>query len=143
MVEDPALERRADTAAYAAAHGGRAPDPGTAPAKAIVQRQPKKKPNSSGHARYLLEPRFPKAKPYLIRLTPVTILALCGGTGRSSDAIDSYRAARKINRGAGVVKCVLELFDALAMLDTGDAIAEVRTAVVGSGIEPEGSGRNH
>jgi hypothetical protein len=48
MVEDPALERRADTAAYAAAHGGRAPDPGTAPAKAIVQRQPKKKPPPAG-----------------------------------------------------------------------------------------------
>ena len=48
MVEDPALERRADTAGYAAAHGGRAPDPGTAPAKAIVQRQPKKKPPPAG-----------------------------------------------------------------------------------------------
>jgi Domain of unknown function (DUF4157) len=48
MVEDPALERRADTAAYAAARGGRAPDPGTAPAKAIVQRQPKKKPPPAG-----------------------------------------------------------------------------------------------
>jgi tetratricopeptide (TPR) repeat protein len=58
-------------------------------------------------------------------------LALCGGTGRSSDAIDSYRAARKLNRDSGVVKRVLELFDALAVLDTGGAIAGVRAAAAG------------
>ena len=43
MVDDPGLEGRADTAAHAVARGIRAPDPGTAPAEAIVQRQPKKK----------------------------------------------------------------------------------------------------
>ena len=48
MVEDPALERRADTTAFAAARGVRAPDPGTAPAKAIMQHQPKKKPPPAG-----------------------------------------------------------------------------------------------
>ena len=42
-------------------------------------------------------------------------LVLCGATGRSADVIDNYRAARKINRDAGVVKRVLELFDALAV----------------------------
>ena len=58
-------------------------------------------------------------------------LALCGGTGRSADVIDSYRAARKINRDAGVVKRVLQLFDALAVLDTGGALAGVRAAAAG------------
>ena len=48
MVDDPALEGRADTAAHAAARGLRAPDPGTAPAAAIVQRQPKKTPPPTG-----------------------------------------------------------------------------------------------
>ena len=48
LVEDVALERRADIAADAAAHGVRAPDPGAAPAKAIVQRQPKTKPPPAG-----------------------------------------------------------------------------------------------
>jgi Domain of unknown function (DUF4157) len=48
VVDDPALESRADAAAHAAARGIRAPDPGTAPARAIVQRQPKKKPPPTG-----------------------------------------------------------------------------------------------
>src|SRR5207249_4407582 len=48
LVDDPALESRADAAAHAAARGIRAPDPGTAPDKAIMQRQPKKAPPPSG-----------------------------------------------------------------------------------------------
>ena len=58
-------------------------------------------------------------------------MLLCGATGRSADVIDNYRAARKINRDAGVVKRVLELFDALAVLDTGGALAGVRAAAGG------------
>jgi hypothetical protein len=48
VVDDPALERRADVAAQAAARGSRAPDPGKTPARAIVQRQPKKMPPPTG-----------------------------------------------------------------------------------------------
>ena len=58
-------------------------------------------------------------------------LAFSGGTGRDADAIDCYRAARTINSDAGTVKRVLELFDALAVLDAGGALAGVRTAAAG------------
>jgi tetratricopeptide (TPR) repeat protein len=58
-------------------------------------------------------------------------MVLCGATGRSADVLASYRAARKINRDAGVVKRVLQLFDALAVLDTGGALAGVRAAAAG------------
>jgi tetratricopeptide (TPR) repeat protein len=60
-------------------------------------------------------------------------LALCGETGRAADAMDSYRAARKINGDAGVVKRVLQLFDALAVLDTGGVLARVRATAAGEG----------
>jgi hypothetical protein len=53
IVDDPALEGRADTAAHAAARGSRAPDPGTAPAEAIVQRQPKTPPPQGGNILYV------------------------------------------------------------------------------------------
>jgi tetratricopeptide (TPR) repeat protein len=58
-------------------------------------------------------------------------LALCGGSKLAADAIETYRLARKINRDVGVVKRVLQLFDALAVLDTGGALAGVRTAAAG------------
>jgi hypothetical protein len=58
-------------------------------------------------------------------------MVLCGATGRSAEVIDSYRAARRINRDAGVVKRVSQLFDALAVLDTGGALAELRAAAAG------------
>ena len=58
-------------------------------------------------------------------------LALCGETGRAADAIESYRAARRISRDAGTVKRVLQLFDALAVLDTGGTLAGVRAAAAG------------
>ena len=48
VVDDPALEGRAAAAAQAVARGVRAPDPGKAPAAAIVQRQPKKAPPPTG-----------------------------------------------------------------------------------------------
>lgn len=58
-------------------------------------------------------------------------LALGGEAGRAADAIESYRAARKITRDPGVVKRVLLLFDALAVLDTGGALTGVRAAAGG------------
>jgi hypothetical protein len=58
-------------------------------------------------------------------------LALCGAPGRAVDAIDAYRAARKVTRDAGTVKRVLLLFDALAVLDRAGALAAARTAAAG------------
>jgi len=56
-------------------------------------------------------------------------LALGGEAGRVADALESYRAARKINRAPGVVKRVLMLFDAVAVLDTRRALTGVREGV--------------
>ena len=58
-------------------------------------------------------------------------LALCGEAARLSDAISAYRAARAINKDAGVVKRVLRLFDALAMVDTEGILKDVRPAAAG------------
>ncbi len=58
-------------------------------------------------------------------------LALCGAAARVTDAIAAYRAARKINKDAGVVKRVLRLLDALAVVDTDGVLAEVRKAAAG------------
>jgi tetratricopeptide (TPR) repeat protein len=58
-------------------------------------------------------------------------LVLCGGTARTAEAVEAYRAARQINRDAGVVKRVLQLFDALAVLDKDGALAEVRDVAAG------------
>jgi tetratricopeptide (TPR) repeat protein len=57
-------------------------------------------------------------------------LALCGETGQA-EAIETYRAARKINSGVGVVKRVLQLFNALAVLDTGGVLLGVRAVATG------------
>jgi tetratricopeptide (TPR) repeat protein len=58
-------------------------------------------------------------------------LALCGKSDRLPAAVEAYRAARKINRDAGVVKRVLRLLDALAVVDTQGVLAEVRAAAAG------------
>ncbi len=58
-------------------------------------------------------------------------LALCEEAGRAADAIESYRAARKINCDPGIVKRILQHFDALAVLDRGNTLAGVRTAAAG------------
>jgi hypothetical protein len=62
-------------------------------------------------------------------------LALCGlallGEDAGGLAADAYRAARAINREAGVVARVLRLFDALAVADTEGALAEARGAAAG------------
>jgi tetratricopeptide (TPR) repeat protein len=58
-------------------------------------------------------------------------LVLCGEFRQVVEAIETYRDARKINRDAGVVKRVLQLFDALAVLDKDGALAAVRAVAAG------------
>ena len=58
-------------------------------------------------------------------------LALCGDTARVNDAIAAHRAARAINQDAGIVKRVLCLLDALAVVDTEGILRDVRPAAVG------------
>ncbi|HST20853.1 MAG TPA: tetratricopeptide repeat protein [Blastocatellia bacterium] len=58
-------------------------------------------------------------------------LSLCDQINRAQDAIESYKAARAINKDAGVVNRVLRLFDALAVVDTGGMLAGVRDAAGG------------
>jgi len=66
-------------------------------------------------------------------------LALCGLVGvngyaadqRIEEAITTYKAARGINKDAGVVKRVLRLLDALAVMDAAGVLAGVREAAGG------------
>jgi hypothetical protein len=58
-------------------------------------------------------------------------LTLCDGVNRASAAIGAYRAARAVNKDAGIISCVLRLFDALAVVDSAGALKEVRAAAVG------------
>jgi tetratricopeptide (TPR) repeat protein len=61
-------------------------------------------------------------------------LALCGlalceeNSDHISAAIDAYRAARAMNKDAGIVRYVLRLFDELVRADSGGILAEVRSA---------------
>lgn len=52
-----------------------------------------------------------------------------------TQAIQAFRAVRKIIAAAGVVKRVLRLFDALAVVDHSGLLAPVRQAVVSSHVE--------
>ncbi|HJQ30684.1 MAG TPA: TIR domain-containing protein [Pyrinomonadaceae bacterium] len=58
-------------------------------------------------------------------------LAVCGDAGRAAEAVEAYRAARAINKDAGVVGRVLRLFDTLAEADAGGVLAGVRAAAAG------------
>jgi tetratricopeptide (TPR) repeat protein len=58
-------------------------------------------------------------------------LNLCDGVNRTSAAIEAYRAARAINKEAGIVARVLRLFDALAVADSVGVLKEVRAAAAG------------
>jgi Domain of unknown function (DUF4157) len=138
MVEDPALERRADTAAYAAAHGVRAPDPGTAPAKAIVQRQPKKKPPPArGNILYVGMNNFAPEVAALrnlykgtgVAVTPVTLTqeekttqtVATGGTrfNLTTDAgVDDF--AKALSLDPSKTKIVAELLKNAAAFDRDD-----------------------
>ena len=58
-------------------------------------------------------------------------LIIKNGIVVDGSGLPRYRAARKINRDPGVVKRLLQLFDALAVLDTHGALAGVRAAAAG------------
>ena len=55
-------------------------------------------------------------------------LALCEGPQHVAGAVAAYRAARIINKDAGIVKRVLRLFDELAKADAAGVLKEVRAA---------------
>jgi hypothetical protein len=48
-----------------------------------------------------------------------------------SAAIKAYKAARAVNKDAGVVARVLRLFDALAVVDSVGVVKDVRAAAAG------------
>jgi len=58
-------------------------------------------------------------------------LALCESPQRVAAAIAAFRAARAINKDAGIVKRVLRLFDELAKADAAGILKEVRAAAAG------------
>ena len=58
-------------------------------------------------------------------------LAICDDKKYVADAIETFRAARKIAPHAGVVKSVLRLFDELAKCDTDGILKDVRNAAEG------------
>jgi tetratricopeptide (TPR) repeat protein len=58
-------------------------------------------------------------------------LAVCGDAGRVAEAAEAYRAARAINKDAGIVGRVLRLFDALAEADAAGVLAGVRASAAG------------
>jgi tetratricopeptide (TPR) repeat protein len=60
-------------------------------------------------------------------------LILCSGDSRitPTDAIETFRAARKIAPHVGVIKSVLRLFDELAKCDKGRILKDVRKAAEG------------
>jgi tetratricopeptide (TPR) repeat protein len=55
-------------------------------------------------------------------------LAVCGEAGRVAEAAEAYRAARAVNRDAGVVGRVLRLFNTLAESDAAGVLEGVRAA---------------
>jgi tetratricopeptide (TPR) repeat protein len=78
--------------------------------------------------------------PQLYDLLDASSLALCGlalleerdQREVTTQAIGSFRAARAVNRDAGVVRRVLRLFDLVALHGTNDLLKEIRPSVEGS-----------
>ena len=62
-------------------------------------------------------------------------LALCGDPAQIPAAKAAYKAARAVTSDAGIVRDVLQRFDALAQADTGGILAEVRP--VAAGMKPD------
>ena len=58
-------------------------------------------------------------------------LVLCGKSTQFAEAVEAYRAARAINKDPGIVGRALRLFDALALADSAEVLAQVREAVAG------------
>ena len=57
--------------------------------------------------------------------------AVCKDESRIAEAAEAYRAARAINKDAGVVRRVLRLFDTLAEADEAGVLAAMRAAAAG------------
>ncbi len=57
-------------------------------------------------------------------------LTLCGNIDYTAAATEAFRSAREVNSDAGIVSRAVRLFDALAILDTGGKLSQVREAVV-------------
>ncbi len=62
-------------------------------------------------------------------------LALCGDTEQIPAAKAAYKTARAVTSDGGIIRAVLQRFDALAHVDTHGILAEVR--LVAAGIKPE------
>ncbi|MBI3801520.1 MAG: tetratricopeptide repeat protein [Deltaproteobacteria bacterium] len=58
-------------------------------------------------------------------------LVLCGKSDQLAEALEAYRAARAINQDPGIVGRALRLFDALALADSAEVLAQVRTVASG------------
>jgi hypothetical protein len=58
-------------------------------------------------------------------------LALCGDLVQIPAAKTAYKAARAVTSDAGIVRYVLQVFDALAQADTPGILAEVRPIAAG------------
>ena len=67
-------------------------------------------------------------------------LAVCGDAGHVDEALETYKAARAINKDAGVVGRVLRLFDMLAEADVVGVLAGVRAAAAGEWETEEPAG---
>jgi uncharacterized protein (UPF0297 family) len=64
-------------------------------------------------------------------------LALCGDPAQIPAAKAAYQAARKVTSDAGIVRMVLQYFDALAQADTDGILAEVRPVAAGISQTPQ------
>ena len=62
-------------------------------------------------------------------------LALCGDTEQTIAARAAFRAARAVTSAAGVVRKVLQLFDALALADESRVLADIRPDAAGDNAE--------
>jgi hypothetical protein len=64
-------------------------------------------------------------------------LALCGDSAQIPAARAAYRAARAVTCDAGIVRSVLQYFDAMAQADTDSILAEVRPFAAGTSQTPQ------
>ncbi|HEY6968362.1 MAG TPA: tetratricopeptide repeat protein [Candidatus Angelobacter sp.] len=59
-------------------------------------------------------------------------LVLCGETSQIPNAKAAFKAARSITADVGIIRAVLQLFDALGQADTNGILTEVRPLVAGT-----------
>jgi tetratricopeptide (TPR) repeat protein len=64
-------------------------------------------------------------------------MALCGDLSQVPAAKAAYQAARKVTSDTGIVRTVLQYFDALAQADTDGILAEVRPFAAGIAQTPQ------